>query len=180
MKKLVLLLAVFFAVIVHSNVNAQYASIQLTNESDTIRLGDNSKNTISRLLTFTYDAKLEAAFAQVSMDAHNINPFDLPEILVNGRAIHASIFFPVVNQTAKFYFYKVKGIKDLIVNSPVGQNSAKLSFLLNAADLIPGKNFIRITIGNRTIENLDDFALTNPKLEIRTKATSDFYTDYSK
>jgi len=180
MKKLVLILTVFFAVIVHANVNAQYASIQLTNESDTIRLGDNSKNTISRLLTFTYDAKLEAAFAQVSMDAHNINPFDLPEILVNGRAIHASIFFPVVNQTAKFYFYKVKGIKDLIVNSPVGQNSAKLSFLLNAADLIPGKNFIRITIGNRTIENLDDFALTNPKLEIRTKATSDFYTDYTK
>jgi hypothetical protein len=73
MKKLVLLITVFFAVIVHANVNAQYASIQLTNESDTIRLGDNSKNTISRLLTFTYDAKMEAVFAQVSMDAHNIN-----------------------------------------------------------------------------------------------------------
>jgi len=30
------------------------------------------------------------------------------------------------------------------------------------------------------IENLDDFALTNPKLEIRAKAASDFYTDFTK
>jgi len=35
-------------------------------------------------------------------------------------------------------------------------------------------------VGNRTIENLDDFALTNPKIELRTKATSDSYTDFTK
>lgn len=180
MKKITLFFALFFALIVHANVNAQYASIQLTNEADTIRLGDNSKTAISRVLTFTYDTKMEAAFAQVSMDAHHINPFDLPEIIVNGKAIHANIYFPVVNQAAKFYFFKVKGINDLIVNSPIGANSAKISFLLNPADLIAGKNYIRITIGNRLIENLDDFALTNPKLEIRAKAGSDSFTDFTK
>ena len=180
MKKIALFLTLFFAVMIQSKVNAQYASIQLTNEADTIRLGDNPKTAVSRLLTFTYDAKMDAAFAQVSMDAHHINPFDLPEIIVNGKAVHANIYFPVVNQAAKFYFFKVKGINDLIVNSPIGANSAKISFLLTPAHLIPGKNFIRITIGNRLIENLDDFALTNPKLEIRTKAASDSYTDYTK
>lgn len=180
MKKITLFFALFIAVIIHSNVNAQYSSIQLTNEADTIRLGDNPKTVISRLLTFTYDAKMEATFAQVSMDAHHINPFDLPEIIVNGKVVHANIYFPVVNQAAKFYFFKVKGINDLIVNSPIGANSAKISFLLSPADLITGKNYIRITIGNRLIENLDDFALTNPKLEIRTKAASDFYTDFTK
>lgn len=180
MKKLVLFLSVFFATIMFTNVQAQYASIQLTNASDTIRLGDNPKTAVSRLLTFTYDAKMEAAFAQVSMDAHHLNPFDLPEIIVNGKAITANIYFPVVNQTAKFYFFKVKGAKDLIVNSPIGTQSAKLSFLISPADLLAGKNFIRITIGNRMIENLDDFALTNPTLEIRTKAASDSYTDFTK
>ena len=180
MKKISVFLSIIIILLVQANVDAQYASIQLTNESDTIRLGDNSKTSISRLLTFNYDAKMDAAFAQVSMEAHHLNPFDLPEIIVNGKAIHANIFFPVINQSAKFYFFKVKGINDLIVNSPIGQNSAKLSFLLSASDLHTGKNFIRITIGNRNIENLDDFALTNPKLEIRTKASTDSYSDYSK
>jgi hypothetical protein len=161
-------------------VNAQFLSIPLTNESDTIRLGDNPKTAVSRLLTFTYDVKMDAAFAQVSMDAHHLNPFDLPEIIVNGKAIHANIYFPVVNETAKFYFFKVKGINSLVVNSPVGQNNAKLSFLISPADLVAGKNYIRITIGNRTIENLDDFALTTPKIELRTKANSDSYTDFTK
>jgi hypothetical protein len=180
MKKLVLILAVLFTAIFQSNVQAQYASIQLTNATDTIRLGDNPKTTISRLLTFTYDAKMEAAFAQVSMDAHHINPFDLPEIIVNGKAVHANIYFPVMTQAAKFYFFKVKGQNDLIVNSPVGPQSAKISFLLAPADLIAGKNYIRITVGNRHIENLDDFALTHPILEIRTKAASDSFTDFAK
>ncbi|MEY3917723.1 MAG: hypothetical protein RLZZ132_58 [Bacteroidota bacterium] len=180
MKKIVLFLSVCFAVLIHSNANAQYATIQLTNEADTIRLGDNPKTAVSRLLTFTYDAKMEAAFAQVSMDAHHLNPFDLPEVIVNGKTVQANIYFPVVNQSAKFYFFKVRGLSDLVVNSPVGQNSAKLSFLLSPAQLMPGKNYIRITIGNRNIENLDDFALTNPKLELRTKANSDSYTDFTK
>lgn len=180
MKKIALFLTLFFVVIINSNVNAQYVSIQLTNEADTIRLGDNPITAVSRLLTFTYDAKMDAAFAQVSMDAHHINPFDLPEIIINGKIALANIYFPVVNQAAKFYFFKVKGINDLIVNSPIGANSAKISFLLTPADLIQGKNFIRITVGNRSIENLDDFALTNPKLEIRTKAASDSYTDFTK
>jgi hypothetical protein len=180
MKKIVLFLSVCFAVLLHSNANAQYATIQLTNEADTIRLGDNPKTAVSRLLTFTYDAKMETAFAQVSMDAHHLNPFDLPEVIVNGKVVQANIYFPVVNQSAKFYFFKVKGLNDLVVNSPIGQNSAKLSFLLSPVQLMPGKNYIRITIGNRSIENLDDFALTNPKLELRTKANSDSYTDFTK
>jgi hypothetical protein len=180
MKKIVLFLSVCFAVLIHSNANAQYATIQLTNEADTIRLGDNPKTAVSRLLTFTYDAKMEAAFAQVSMDAHHLNPFDLPEVIVNGKAVPSNIYFPVVNQSAKFYFFKVKGLNDLVVNSPIGQNGAKLSFLLSPAQLLSGQNYIRITVGNRTIENLDDFALTNPKIELRTKATSDSYTDFTK
>ena len=68
----------------------------------------------------------------------------------------------------------------LVVNSPIGNENAKLSFLLTAQDLLPGKNVIRITIGNRSIENLDDFAITNPKIELRSKTASDSFSDYSK
>jgi hypothetical protein len=71
-------------------------------------------------------------------------------------------------------------MNDLVVNSPVGNDHAKLSFILTAQDLVAGKNVIRITIGNRTIENLDDFWITNPKIEMRSKTASDSFSDYSK
>jgi hypothetical protein len=180
MRKFILFLSLFLSILIQSNVLGQYKSIPLTNETDTIRLGDNPKTTVSRLLSFNYDAKTETAIAQVSMEAHHLNPFDLPEIIVNGKLVQANIYFPVMNESAKFYFFKVKGINNLVVNSPVGQYNAKLSFLISPTDLQVGKNYIRITIGNRSIENLDDFALTNPKLEIRSKAATDIYTDFTK
>jgi hypothetical protein len=180
MKQLYLICAVILFAAIQTQVKAQYASIQLTSSADTIKLGDNAASTITRLLTFTYDGNSDAAFAQVSMDAHHINPFDKPEIIVNGKAIQANIYFPNVSQSAKFYFFKVKSQKDWIVNSPIGSQTAKLSFLLSASDLVAGKNYIRITVGNRTIENLDDFALTNPKIEIRFKSATDSFTDYAK
>jgi hypothetical protein len=99
---------------------------------------------------------------------------------VNGKLIHAHIYFPSLAASTKFSFFKVKGLTDLVVNSPIGNDSAKLSFLLTAQDLLNGKNVIRITIGNRTIENLDDFAITNPKIEMRSKTASDSFSDYSK
>jgi hypothetical protein len=71
-------------------------------------------------------------------------------------------------------------MNDLVVNSPVGKDHAKLSFLLSASDLVPGKNYIRVTIGNRSIENLDDYWITNPKIELRSKIASDSFSDYSK
>jgi hypothetical protein len=74
----------------------------------------------------------------------------------------------------------VKGLQDVVVNSPIGKENAKLSFLLSPSDLIAGKNTIRITVGNRSIENLDDFAITNPKLELRSKISSDSFSDFSK
>ncbi|RXK48831.1 hypothetical protein [Aquirufa rosea] len=162
-------------------VSAQYKSINLTAATDTTYLGDNgSKSRTTRLLSFEYDTSMDAAFAQVSMDVHHINPFDLPEIIVNGKSVPANIYFPSMATNTKFYFFKVKGLTDLVVNSPVGNNNAKLSFILSAKDILPGKNIVRITIGNRAIENLDDFAITNPKVELRSKASSDSYSDYSK
>ena len=162
------------------NLSAQYTSIKLTAAKDTIHLGDGGSGITTKVLTFNYEAKTDAAFAQASMDVHHINPFDLPEIYVNGKLIHAHIYFPSLATSTKFSFFKVKGLTDLVVNSPIGNDSAKLSFLLTAQDLLNGKNVIRITIGNRTIENLDDFAITNPKIELRSKTASDSFSDYSK
>jgi hypothetical protein len=162
------------------NVSAQYSSIALTAASDTIALGDNPKSKLTRVLSFTYDAKSEALFAQASMDVHHINPFDLPEVYVNGKLVHVNIYFPSLATSTKFYFFKVKGQQDMVVNSPVGKENAKLSFLLSPSDLIAGKNTIRITVGNRSIENVDDFAITNPKLELRGRVGADSFTDFSK
>ena len=162
------------------NVSAQYTSIKLTAAKDTIHLGDGGSGITTKVLTFNYEPKTEAAFAQASMEVHHINPFDLPEIYVNGKLMHANIYLPTLATTTKFNFFKVKGLTDLVVNSPVGNDHAKLSFILTAQELVAGKNVIRITIGNRTIENLDDFWITNPKIEMRSKTASDSFSDYSK
>jgi hypothetical protein len=69
-------------------------------------------------LTFNYEAKTDVAFAQASMEVHHINPFDLPEIYVNGKLIHANIYFPSLATSSKFHFFRVKGMNDLVVNSP--------------------------------------------------------------
>lgn len=161
-------------------LSGQNTTINLAAASDTIFLGDSRNSLTTKVFKFDYDSKAEAVFAQVSMDIHNLNPFDLPEIYVNGKLMHANIYFPSLAASTKFYFYKVRGLKDLVVNSPIGANAAKLSFMLAAEDLLAGKNVIRITVGNRTIENLDDFAITNPKIELRSKSATDAYTDYTK
>lgn len=162
-------------------LSAQYTSINLTAASDTIYLGDSGRrSTTTRVLSFDYDSKMNAEFAQASMEIHQINPFDLPEIYANGKLVHVNIYLPSLTTSTKFHFYKVKGLSDLVVNSPIGNNNAKLSFILAAKDLVPGKNIIRITIGNRSIENLDDFAITNPKIELRSKVGSDSFIDFTK
>lgn len=179
MKKLFLLLSFLFAAI-STQVSAQYTAIKLTAESDTTHLGDGKGGLTTRVYSFNYDAKSDAAFGQASMEAHHLNPFDLPEIYVNGKLVHTNVYFPSLSASTKLYFFRVKGLTDLVVNTPVGKDHAKLSFLVNASDLVPGKNFIRVTIGNRSIENLDDFWLTNPKLELRSKTANDSFSDYSK
>ena len=178
MKQFTFLTLILFALCF--KVSAQYSSIALTAATDTIALGDNPKSKLTRVLSFTYDAKSEALFAQASMDVHRINPFDLPEVYVNGKLVHVNIYFPSLTTSTKFYFFKVKGQQDMVVNSPVGKENAKLSFLLSPTDLIAGKNTIRITVGNRSIENVDDFAITNPKLELRGRTGTDSFTDFSK
>lgn len=177
MKKL---LFIFLLVGLSIQVSAQYTSIKLTEDKDTTHLGDSKNGLTTRVYLFNYDVKTDAAFAQASMDVHHINPFDLPEVYVNGKLIHANIYFPSLASSTKFNFFKVKGMTDLVVNSPVGNDHAKLSFVLTASDLVPGKNFIRVTIGNRSIENLDDFWITSPKIELRSKIASDSFADYSK
>lgn len=179
MKKLLLLLSFLLAGI-STQLSAQYTSIKLTAESDTTHLGDGKGGLTTRVYSFNYDTKTDVAFAQASMEAHHINPFDLPEVYVNGKLVHANIYFPALTTSAKLHFFKVKGMNDLVVNSPVGKDHAKLSFLLSASDLVPGKNYIRVTIGNRSIENLDDYWITNPKIELRSKIASDSFSDYSK
>jgi len=179
MKKLFFLLSLLLAGI-STQVSAQYSSIKLTAESDTTHLGDGKGGLTTRVYSFNYDAKTDVAFGQASMEAHHLNPFDLPEVYVNGKLVHTNVYFPSLSASTKLYFFKVKGLNDLVVNTPVGKDHAKLSFLVNASDLVPGKNFIRITIGNRSIENLDYFWLTNPKLELRSKTANDSFSDYSK
>lgn len=179
MMKNYLFLLGMFLLFVGNKLSAQ-TTINLAAASDTIFIGDSRNSLTTKVFRFDYDAKLEAIFAQVSMDVHNLNPFDLPEIVVNGNVVHANIYFPSLAPSTKFYFYKVKGLKELVVNSPIGGNNATLSFLVAAKDLLAGKNVIRLTAGNRLIENLDDFAITNIKIELRSKLPSDAYTDYTK
>lgn len=179
MKKFFVVLSILFLGLC-VKVSAQYATIPLTAASDTIFLGDNPKSQITRVLNFNYDPKVEAIFAQASMDVHHINPFDLPEVYVNGKHVHVSIYFPSLATSTKFHFFKVKGLTDIVVNSPIGKENARLAFLLSPSDFVTGKNVIRITVGNRSIENLDDFAITNPKIEFRSKISSDSFSDYSK
>jgi len=180
MKKFKILL-ILFILCVSGKMSAQYASISLHASSDTLYFGDNGKKSVTtRLLNFEYDTKLDAAIAQVSMDIHHLNPFDLPEVYVNGKLVHVNVYFPSLAVTTKFYFFKVKSQNELVVNSPIGNNHAKLSFLLSPKDLVPGKNSIRLTVGNRTIDNLDDFAVTNAKVELRGRGASDNFTDYAK
>ena len=180
MKKLVSLFAFAFILVVTSELKAQYSSSNLTAATDTIRLGDGTRTTLSHVFNFNYDSKSEAIFAQVSMDAHHLNPFDAPEIIVNGKNVAANIYMPSLAASTKLYFFKIKNKNDIIVNTSIGNHVAKVSFLLSASDLLPGKNFIRITVGNRTIENVDDFAITNAKIEFRAKAPGDSFSDYSK
>ena len=73
------------------NLSAQYTSIKLTAAKDTIHLGDGGSGITTKVLTFNYEAKTEAAFAQASMEVHHINPFDLPEIYVNGKLAAANV-----------------------------------------------------------------------------------------
>lgn len=180
MKKLVSLFTLAVLLCFGSDLKAQYSSTNLTSASDTIRLGDGSRTTLSHVLNFNYDTKSDAIFAQVSMDAHHLNPFDLPEIIVNGKTIQANVYMPSLAASTKLYFFKIKNKNDIIVNTSIGNQVAKVSFLLAASDLLPGKNFIRITVGNRSIENVDDFAITNAKIEFRAKASGDSFSDYSK
>jgi len=179
MKK-VLLLSVI--ILVTAKINAQ-TSVALIPEKDTVKLGDSQPGALaSKVIKFNYDTTTNALFAQVVMDIHHLDPFNLPEVIVNGNKIQSSLYFPSLSNDAKFYFFKVK-VKNgtsTIINSPIGKDAAKLCFLLSNSDLVQGSNFIRITVKDRTIENLDDFALTNGTITFRGKTKNDNYTDYSK
>jgi hypothetical protein len=158
-------------------------SIVIIPEKDTLKLGDSQSGAlVSKIIKFNYDSTINAIFAQVVMDVHHLDPFNLPEIIMNGKNIQASILFPSLSVDTKFHFFKIKSKNGAttIINSPIGKDAAKLSFLLSSQDLIQGNNFIRITVKDRSIENLDDFSLTNGIITFRSKTKNDYFTDYSK
>lgn len=158
-------------------------SIVIIPEKDTLKLGDSQSGAlVSQIIKFNYDSTINSIFAQVVMDVHHLDPFNLPEIIINGKNIQASILFPSLSIDTKYNFFKIKSKNGptTIINSPIGKNAAKLSFLLSSQDLNHGSNFIRITVKDRSVENLDDFALTNGIITFRSKTNNDYYTNYSK
>lgn len=177
-KNLLLVISILCSTLIYAQ-----NSIVIIPEKDTLKLGDNlSGALVSQIIKFNYDSTINSIFAQVVMDVHHLDPFNLPEIIMNGKNIQASILFPSLSVDTKYYFYNVKSKNGptTIINSPVGKNAAKLSFLLASQDLNHGSNFIRITVKDRSLEGLDDFLLTNGIISFRSKTDNDSYTDYSK
>jgi hypothetical protein len=59
-------------------------SIVIIPEKDTLKLGDSQSGAlVSQIIKFNYDSTINSIFAQVVMDVHHLDPFNLPEIIIN-------------------------------------------------------------------------------------------------
>jgi hypothetical protein len=170
MKKLAFLPITFLISMLH--INAQSISVDLTKPTDTLFFKmDASTEELSNTANFKLAVGNKFKFGQVTMKAHEINPFKLPKIFMNNKVMNTGIYFPNLDQDAIFTFYNPADTGILNIKSPIGENAAELSFLFNKKDLVEGDNEIKIVVSNKEKQN--DLAITDIKLYLRAPLNTD-------
>jgi hypothetical protein len=170
MKKLALLSITFLISILH--INAQSISVNMTKPTDTLFFKmDASTEELSNTANFKLAVGNKFKFGQVTMKAHKINPFKLPKVLMNNKAMNVGINFPNLDQDAVFTFYNPTDTGMLNLKSPIGDNAAEMSFVFSKKDLVEGDNEIKLVVSNK--DQQDDLAITDLKLYLRSTLSSD-------
>jgi hypothetical protein len=148
-------------------------SVDLTKPTDTLFF----KMDVSTVQSATVGFKLAKGnkfnFGQVTMKAHEINPFNLPKIFLNNKAMNAGIYFPNL-ESLIFTFYNTSDTGMLTIKSPIIENEAEINFIFNKKDLVDGDNEILIVADNEEKQN--DLFITNLKLNLRAPLISDNYS----
>ena len=154
------------------SLNAQSISVDMTKPTDTLFFKmDASTEEISNTANFKLAVGNKFKFGQVTMNAHMINPFKLPKIFMNNKAMSVGINFPNLNQNAIFTFYNPADTGMLNMKSPIGDNAAEMSFIFSKKDLVEGDNEIKLVVSNK--DQQDDLAITDLKLYLRSTLSSD-------
>lgn len=158
-------------------LSAQYISVDLVKPTDTLWFGDgNKKAKIFNSVSFQFNEKSKVELSQVSMKVHHLDPFSLPIVTVNEHFVNVGLYMPNIDFSDKLYFYKVSGIDNLVVNSPTGNSAGILSFLIPSKIMKNGLNIIKFSVPDPTLNNFDNFAITDIKIEMRSKSENDSYT----
>ena len=122
MKSRIYLIAFFF--LLELQLNAQSISVDLTKPTDTLFFKmDASTEEVTNTANFKLSIGNKFKFGQVTMKAHEINPFKLPKIFMNSKVMNMGIYFPNLDQDAIFTFYNPadtgcmlsKKVDDLVV-----------------------------------------------------------------
>ncbi len=154
------------------NLNAQSISVEMTKPTDTLFF---QMDALTEELSSTVNFKLAVGnkfkLGQVTMKAHAINPFKLPKIFLNNKAMNVGLNFPNLNQDAIFTFFNPADTGTLNIKSPIGENAAELNFVFSKKDLLEGDNEIKIAVSNK--DNQNDLAITDLKLFLRAPLNSD-------
>jgi hypothetical protein len=168
MKKFNILFIIVFLNFIE--IDAQSISVNLSKPTDTLVFKmENLTEEISNSANFKLAQGNKFIFGQVTMKAHKINPFKLPKIFMNNKAMNVGINFPNLNQDAVFTFYNPADTGILNIKSPIGENAAELSFVFSKKDLVEGENEIKIAVK----DNQNDLAITDLKLYLRAPLNSD-------
>ena len=152
-------------------INAQYVSIDLLNSNDTLlfKMSNPAVEELLNSVKFNFSKGNDKYdVAQVVMKVHNIDPFKLPQILLNNKPVNAGVYLPNLDQNAIFN-YTMQDTTVLNFRTPFGQEAAEINFIFNPKDLINGENIIRFKTQGSS------FSITNIKLALRGKSKNDIF-----
>ena len=164
------LIAFFF--LLELPLNAQFYNVDMTKPTDTLFFGmDATTEDITIPVNFKLSKGNKFQFGQVTMKAHQMNPFKLPKIFLNNKAMYVGLNFPKLNQDAVFTFYNPDDTSTFDIKSPFGNNAAELNFVFSKKDLLEGDNEIKISVSDKDEQN--GLAITDLKLYLRAPLNSD-------
>lgn len=170
MKKISLLLII--VLISCLEIDAQTISVDLLKPTDTLMFEmDNLTDEASNTAIFKLGQGNKYIFGQVTMKAHNINPFKLPTILLNDKLMNVGVHFPNLDNDAIFTFYNPTDTGLLNMKSPIGENAPELNFVFSKHDLLVGDNEIKIVLTKKEKQN--ELAITDLKLYLRASLNTD-------